>query len=63
MFGANDATLSDPRSAGEKQRQAYSGSRDASLVVVPEAGHAITLERSAPRMRALVHDWLTAHGL
>jgi pimeloyl-ACP methyl ester carboxylesterase len=62
VFGANDAGFSDPHDAGNKQRAAYSGSSDVTLKFVEDTGHAITLERSAPTTRSIVHDWLKSHG-
>jgi pimeloyl-ACP methyl ester carboxylesterase len=62
VFGENDAGFSDPHSAGEQQKQALSGSSDVTLKFVPDTGHAVTLERSAPATRAIVSDWLTGHG-
>lgn len=62
-FGTNDATFSDPRAAGEKQRQAYGASRDVSLSFIAGSGHAMTLERSAPQLRAVLDAWLRARGL
>jgi pimeloyl-ACP methyl ester carboxylesterase len=62
VFGDKDAGFSDPRAAGEQQRAAYTGSSDVSLQFVPNAGHAITLERAAPTLRSIAHEWLESRG-
>jgi pimeloyl-ACP methyl ester carboxylesterase len=62
VFGANDAGFSDPKSTEQQQAQSYRGSKDVTAKLVPDAGHAVTLERSAPTMRSMVSDWLTKHG-
>jgi pimeloyl-ACP methyl ester carboxylesterase len=62
VFGDKDATFSDPHSAAQQQQQAFTGSHDVTLKFVPNASHAVTLERSAPTMRAIVSDWLTQRG-
>ncbi|MDX6412558.1 MAG: hypothetical protein QOE91_2074 [Gaiellaceae bacterium] len=62
VYGTKDAFFDDPRSAGASQRDLYSGSRDATLAFIEGAGQALALERSAPRFRDLVSDWLAARG-
>jgi pimeloyl-ACP methyl ester carboxylesterase len=56
VFGANDALFPPP--AGERQKAMFSGSANVSLVSVPDTGHALALERSAPQFRAEVARWL-----
>ncbi len=40
----------------------FSGSPDLSSELIPGAGSALALERSAPAFRTIMNDWLTAHG-
>ncbi|HEV7787404.1 MAG TPA: hypothetical protein VGP05_00205 [Pseudonocardia sp.] len=42
---------------------AAAGSNDVSDIFLPNTGHALTLERTAPQMREQVSDWLDRHGL
>jgi pimeloyl-ACP methyl ester carboxylesterase len=49
-------------SACRFQRKRYRRSRDTSLVLVPNAGHALTLERSASRVRKQIGRWLRSRG-
>jgi pimeloyl-ACP methyl ester carboxylesterase len=44
-------------------KRRYVGSKDVSLVFVPNAGHALPLERTAPILRRRVSAWLSAHEL
>lgn len=60
VCGREDAITPDV--ACPHLRRRYVGSRDVSLVVVPKAGHALPLERTAPRLRRRVSAWLTARG-
>jgi hypothetical protein len=62
VYGTKDHFFDDPRSAGESQRKLYSGSPDATLAFIEGAGNALALERSAPRFRDLVSDWLQKRG-
>lgn len=62
LYGTEDAVYDQP-SAGESQRRMFSGSDDVSLEFFSEAGHALTLERQAPQVRATVHRWLAKRGL
>ncbi|MGQ0845661.1 MAG: alpha/beta hydrolase [Sporichthyaceae bacterium] len=43
------------------QAKLFTGSPSATAVVLPDTGHAITLEKSAPEFRAAMADWLRAH--
>jgi hypothetical protein len=62
VYGTRDAFFDDPRAAGASQRQLYSGSPDATLAFIEGAGNALALERSAPRFRDLLSNWLQARG-
>jgi pimeloyl-ACP methyl ester carboxylesterase len=62
VYGTKDGFFDDPRAAGASQRGLYSSSPDATLAFIEGAGNALALERSAPRFRALVSDWLEARG-
>jgi pimeloyl-ACP methyl ester carboxylesterase len=59
-MGDHDAIFPPP--SGERQRALYTGSSDTTLVTLPDTGHAIPLERTAPLARAAVSDWLRDHG-
>ena len=60
VCGREDAVTPDFACPYLKRR--YTGSRDVSLVFVPRAGHALTLERSAPIFRRRASAWLKMHG-
>ncbi|HEX8075472.1 MAG TPA: alpha/beta hydrolase [Thermoleophilaceae bacterium] len=62
LYGTSDAIYQQPQ-AGEAQRDLLSGSPDVTLHFFEGTGHALTLERSAPQMRAVVSNWLGRHGL
>ena len=61
VFGGRDAIFPPP--AGERQRALFTGSRDVTLVELPDAGHALQLGRSAARARSVVASWLRRRGL
>ena len=58
VFGANDALFPPP--AGTEQEAQFLGSSDVSLIQLPNTGHALTLERSAPTFSADISRWLAA---
>jgi pimeloyl-ACP methyl ester carboxylesterase len=60
VFGANDALFPPP--AGTEQEAQFLGSSDVSLLQLPNTGHALTLERSAPTFTADISRWLAARG-
>jgi pimeloyl-ACP methyl ester carboxylesterase len=60
ICGMNDALFT--RRACQAQKDLYTGSRRASLELVPRAGHAPMLERTAPIFRAKVSRWLRRRG-
>jgi pimeloyl-ACP methyl ester carboxylesterase len=62
VYGLSDAVYDQP-SAGEQQRARYSASHDVTALFVPNTGHALALERSAPYTRAALADWLARRGL
>lgn len=62
VFGRADRIYQQP-SAGEAQSRAYPGSSDVTTVWIDRAGHALTIQRSAPVMRAQVFEWLARRGL
>jgi len=45
------------------QEALYSGSSKLTDISLPGEGHAVTLERGAPRLEAAMSAWLTANGL
>jgi pimeloyl-ACP methyl ester carboxylesterase len=60
VYGANDALFPPP--AGSQQQAQFAGSKDVSLVQIPDTGHAVTLERSAPTLVGDVSQWLAGRG-
>ena len=60
VCGREDAVTPDFACPYLKRR--YGGSGEVSLSFVRNAGHALTLERSAPTFRRRVASWLSAHG-
>lgn len=62
LFGTDDAIYEQP-SAGESQRELFGGSSDVTLKFFERTGHALVLERSAPRVREVVAGWLGERGL
>ena len=60
FFGLNDALWPPP--AGERQRSLFTGSNDVTLLEIPETGHMMMLEQTAPTFRASLSDWLRARG-
>lgn len=61
VFGDKDAIFPPP--SGENQRDLYRGSPGVTLITIPDAGHNVFLERTAPHARATVSSWLADHGL
>jgi pimeloyl-ACP methyl ester carboxylesterase len=62
LYGLDDALFAQP-AAGEAERSLFSRSRGVTLSFVPGAGHALTLQRSAPAVRERVSSWLDGLGL
>jgi pimeloyl-ACP methyl ester carboxylesterase len=44
-----------------QQRQHFTGSKDVVAIALANTGHYLMLERTAPRLRAIVSDWLVRH--
>jgi len=61
VCGLADAVYQQPSSC-QQQGQEYSASPDETTTFIAQAGHALTLERSAPGTRGQVAAWLTRHG-
>jgi pimeloyl-ACP methyl ester carboxylesterase len=61
VYGMQDALLAQP-GAGENQARLFAGSPDLTLKFVEGSGHALALERTAPAYRAVMSEWLSAHG-
>jgi pimeloyl-ACP methyl ester carboxylesterase len=61
VSGQNDAVFSPDGT--QRQRDMYTGSRDVTLDLIPNTGHALPLEATAPTFRATINNWLTAHGI
>ncbi|HEY3603174.1 MAG TPA: alpha/beta hydrolase, partial [Sporichthyaceae bacterium] len=47
----------------DQQASLFTGSKDAKAVILPNTGHALTLEKSAPAFRAAMTTWLRDHNL
>jgi hypothetical protein len=62
LYGLSDALFAQP-TAGADQRRLFTGTHDVTLAYFAGAGHALTLQRSAPDVRQRVSDWLDGHGL
>jgi pimeloyl-ACP methyl ester carboxylesterase len=60
FYGLNDTLW--PPGTGERQRGFFIGSRDVTLFELPETGHMMMLERTAPVLRAALSEWLHERG-
>lgn len=60
LWGRDDPVYTDD--AGENQAADFSGSDDVTTVYFERTAHAMTLDRSAPQLRAAVSDWLGKRG-
>jgi pimeloyl-ACP methyl ester carboxylesterase len=56
VFGENDAIFPPP--SLDRQKGMYTGTKDLTAISVPDTGHALSLERSAPSTRDAVAAWL-----
>jgi pimeloyl-ACP methyl ester carboxylesterase len=63
VYGQNDALFQDNPIGTPLQKLHYLGSHDVHDIFLPNTGHALTLERTAPQMREQVSDWLDRHEL
>lgn len=61
-FGAKDANFFPQGPALDAQAALFSGSSDVSTELIPETGHMLPLERTAPRFQTIVSNWLERHG-
>ena len=59
-YGLSDALW--PAGTGERQRGFFTGSDDVTLFELPDTGHMMMLERTAPMLRENLSDWLLARG-
>jgi pimeloyl-ACP methyl ester carboxylesterase len=59
VYGSSDSSY--PASGAGQQAAMYSSSPDVTTDVIPHAGHAFTLERTAPAFRADIAEWLIRH--
>lgn len=60
FYGLNDALW--PAGTGERQRGFFTGSDDVTLFELPDTGHMMMLERTAPTLRAVLSEWLRQRG-
>jgi hypothetical protein len=60
VFGLADANFQP--GAGSDQAGRYGASRDVTTFFIAGAGHAMTLQRSAPEVRRDIAGWLQGHG-
>jgi pimeloyl-ACP methyl ester carboxylesterase len=61
VVGENDAVFTTE--GMQRRKTMFSGSSDVKLIFLPNTGHALTLEKSAPVFAADVGQWLAARGL
>jgi esterase/lipase len=62
VYGEKDALWEDPPATAQKQRDMYTSSDDASVLMVEGAGHITILERAAPSVTHSVSNWLSDRG-
>lgn len=62
VYGEDDEIFDSGPLGTRLQKSRYTGSDDVTDVFLPDTGHALALERTAPRMRGTVSDWLAARG-
>jgi len=60
VYGQDDQVI--PLASRVLQRSLYSGSRDVTLLEIPNAGHGVMWSRTAPIFRRDVSRWLRARG-
>jgi pimeloyl-ACP methyl ester carboxylesterase len=60
LFGDHDEFFPPPD--GERQKALYSGSPDVTYELLPNTGHAMEIDGTAPTARAAVSAWLHARG-
>src|SRR5919197_3347400 len=60
VLGASDPVFT--HEGFDQQARYFTGSHDVTAVLMPGTGHFETLDRNAPRFRALVADWLGTRG-
>jgi pimeloyl-ACP methyl ester carboxylesterase len=60
VFGDHDTAF--PPSFAKPQSALYRASPDVTTAVIQDAGHELTLQRTAPALRTTVSDWLRARG-
>jgi Alpha/beta hydrolase family len=63
VHGERDAVFISGVPWAQLQEKLYSGSAKVTDVTLSGVGHAVTLERSAPRLQAAMNAWLTANRL
>jgi pimeloyl-ACP methyl ester carboxylesterase len=61
VIGEKDLILPPPN--GHFQVARFSGSTDVSLLTMPDSGHAVMLEKTAPMFRQQLHQWMAHRGL
>jgi predicted dienelactone hydrolase len=59
VYGDKDSSY--PASAAQQQAGLYSSSPEVTTDIIHNAGHAFTLEYTAPSFRADIADWLARH--
>lgn len=60
VYGEKDAVF--PPEGASQQQTMFSGSEDVTTRVIPNSGHAFTLERSRGEFTTIVRDWLERHA-
>jgi pimeloyl-ACP methyl ester carboxylesterase len=63
VHAGDDGIFTDQLPWWQLQEGLYTSSPDVTNISLPGEGHAVTLERSAPKLQAAMNAWLTANGL
>lgn len=63
VHAGDDGIFQAPLPWPQIQEALYAGSPKVTNISLPGEGHAVTLERGAPKLEAAMSSWLTANGL
>ncbi|HEX4110267.1 MAG TPA: alpha/beta hydrolase [Solirubrobacteraceae bacterium] len=63
VWGQDDALFPDALPWAQTQETLYGQSPKVTNIELPDTGHAVTLERSAPQLQQAMNAWLDANGL
>jgi pimeloyl-ACP methyl ester carboxylesterase len=59
-YGDRDLFFGPAAAVAQKAR--FAGSNDVSLGIVPDSGHLVMLQRTAPVFKAMMDAWLSQRG-